>query len=235
MRSAACCNSICLPKLENGICILEINQVIEHTVLGAGATSHDIEAACQAARKYQFRALVVNPIWIPLAKKLLNGSPVIVVTVIGFPLGAVTTDIKVAEIIRAIHLGASEFDVVMSIGKARDGDWASVANEICLVQQGARDLNLKVIIEGSLLTPAQVAEACRMLGQAGVWAVKTGTGMGPRGVTVDDVRLLKQLVGDSLRIKAAGGIRSYAFAKELIDAGADLIGTSSGPAIMEEA
>jgi deoxyribose-phosphate aldolase len=214
---------------------MQLNKVIEHTVLGAGATSSDITAACQAARKHQFRALVVNPTWIPLAKKLLNGSSVIVVTVIGFPLGAVTTDIKVAEIVRAIHLGATEFDVVMNIGQARDGDWVSVTNEIRLLQYGTRDFNLKVIIECGLLTPNEIAEACHVLKQAEVWAVKTGTGMGPRGVSVDDVRLLKQLAGDSMKIKAAGGIRSYDFARELLDAGADLIGTSSGSAIMEEA
>lgn len=213
---------------------MEINKVIEHTVLGAGTRSRDIEDACLAARKYQFRALVVNPTWIPLAKKLLAGSSVIVVTVVGFPLGAVTTDVKVAEILRALHLGAMEFDVVMNIGRARDGDWISVANEIRLLQYGTRDLNLKVIIECGLLTPAEIVEACRVLKQAEVWAVKTCTGMGPRGVMVDDVKMLKDCVGNSMRIKAAGGIRSYLFAKELIDAGADLIGTSSGPAIMIE-
>lgn len=214
---------------------MEINRKIEHTVLGAGATSHEIEVACDAARKYQFRALVVNPTWIPLAKKLLTGSSTIVVTVVGFPLGAVTTDVKVAEILRALHLGAVEFDVVMNIGRARDGDWISVANEIRLLQYGTRDLNIKVIIECGLLTSAEMVEACHVLKQAEVWAVKTCTGMGPRGVTVDDVKTLKECVGNSMRIKAAGGIRSYAFAKELIDAGADLIGTSSGPTIMEEA
>jgi len=214
---------------------MELNRLIEHTVLGAGTRSMDIEDACIAARKYQFRALVVNPTWIPLAVKLLAGSSVIVVTVIGFPLGAVTTDIKVAEIIRALHLGATEFDVMMNIGRARDGDWISVANEIRLLQYGTRDLNLKVIIECGLLTPTEIGEACRVLKQAEVWAVKTCTGMGPRGVTVEDVRMLKEQVGDFMRIKAAGGIRNYGFAKELIDAGADLIGTSNGPAIMEEA
>lgn len=214
---------------------MEINKMIEHSVLGAGAKSSDIETACQAARKYQFRALVVNPTWIPLAKKLLAGSSVIVVTVVGFPLGAVTTDIKVAEILRALHMGAMEFDVVMNIGRARDGDWISVANEIRLLQYGTRDLNIKVIIECGLLTPAEIVEACHVLKQAEVWAVKTGTGMGPRGASLDDVRILKECVGNSMRIKAAGGIRSYAFARGLIDAGADLIGTSHGPTIMEEA
>ncbi len=213
---------------------MEINKMIEHSVLGAGAKSSDIEAACAEARKLKFRALVVNPTWIPLAKKLLAGSSVIVVTVVGFPLGAVTTDVKVAEILRALHLGATEFDVVMNIGRARDGDWISVANEIRLLQYGTRDLNIKVIIECGLLTPAEIGEACHVLKQAEVWAVKTGTGMGPRNVTVDDVKILKECVGNTMRIKAAGGIRSYQFAKELLDAGADLIGTSSGPAIMEE-
>ncbi len=193
---------------------MEINKRIEHTVLGAGATSSDIETACKMARKYQFRALVVNPTWIPLAKKLLAGSSTIVVTVVGFPLGAVTTDIKVAELLRALHMGAMEFDVVMNIGRARDGDWISVANEIRLLQYGTRDLHLKVIIECGLLTPDEIVEACHVLKQAEVWAVKTGTGMGPRGVSMDDVRILKECVGNSMRIKAAGGIRSYAFAQD---------------------
>ncbi len=210
----------------------DINRYIDHTNLKPFATQADIEKLCSEAREWQFASVCVNPCNIKLCRELLKGSGVEVCTVIGFPLGQNTTAVKVAETENAYELGCDEFDMVINVGKLKDGCADYVRDEIAAVVKAAKGRTVKVIIETGLLTDEEKALATRLSCEAGAHFVKTCTGFSQGVATVEDIRLMKQNVSEGVRLKASAGIRSYEDAKALIEAGADRLGTSAGIAIV---
>ncbi|MEO6819192.1 MAG: deoxyribose-phosphate aldolase [Ginsengibacter sp.] len=209
---------------------------IDHTVLKPTATLADIRKACEEAREYQFAAVCIPPLYVNKAKEFLEGSEVKVATVIGFPFGYNAIEAKVAEIVLAIVDGADELDMVANISAIKNGDWSFIANEINTVMSIINSKNkvLKVIIESGVLTDDEIIKCCDIYGVAGVDYVKTSTGYAEKGATLHAVRLIRAHLSDAVKIKASGGIRSYSFAKELINAGANRIGCSSSVQIVEE-
>lgn len=213
----------------------ELAKHIEHAVLAPQATEQEVEEAARTAMRWGVRALLVKPCHLPLAARLLEGSGVMAVTVIGFPHGAHTAETKTYETKQAIASGAHEIDMVLNIGALRANDTAAVFSEIRAVVEAAAGRPVKVILETAYLNDTEKQLACRLASRAGAGFVKTSTGFGPKGATVDDVRLLRRTVRRPVGVKAAGGIRSYADAMALLQAGADLLGTSSTDAILAEA
>ncbi|MBI2914341.1 MAG: deoxyribose-phosphate aldolase [Firmicutes bacterium] len=213
---------------------LLISSVIDYTLLGTDATENDVMGLCDAARHYGFAAVCVNPWYVRMAAERLAGSQVRVATVVGFPLGATTELVKAVEAAQAVAVGAQELDMVINVGALRSGHDRLVAQEIEAVVRAAGKALVKVILETSLLTEEEKVQGCRLASEAGAHFVKTSTGFGPGGATIGDVRLLRETVGTKMGVKAAGGIRDLATAKAMIDAGANRIGSSSGPAIAEE-
>ena len=212
-----------------------LNKYIDHTNLKPFATKADIEKLCADAREWDLASVCVNPCDVPLAKKLLAGSDVHVCTVIGFPLGRNTTAIKVAETEEAYANGCDEFDMVINVGKVKEGRIEEVRNEIAAVVKAAKGKIVKVIIETGLLTDEEKALATRLSCEAGANFVKTCSGVSAGVATVADVRLMKANVTENVKIKASSGIKTYQDAKALIDAGAERLGTSSGIAILSGA
>jgi len=214
-----------------------IARLIDHTLLKPEATSAEIEELCKQAVKYQFASVCVNPFWVPRAAALLAGSPVKVCTVVGFPLGATTTEAKRCETMSALRCGAQEIDMVINIGALRSGDHAAVKNDIAAVVEVARAAGalVKVILETALLDNQQKTTACELAKAAGADFVKTSTGFSKHGATVDDVALMRRAVGDAMGVKAAGGIRSLEDVKNMAAAGATRIGASASVKIMEAA
>ncbi len=212
----------------------ELAARIEHTLLRADATSQEIERLCEEARRNCFHAVCVNGGRVELAHHLLENSDVKVVAVAGFPLGASDPDIKRYETEAAVDGGASEIDVVINIGRLRDGATKSILRELRDVVEAADERPVKVIIETSALTREQKLLACEIVVDSGAQFVKTSTGFGTGGATIEDVRLLRSAVGSTFGIKASGGIRTCDAALALIRAGADRIGTSNGVAILEQ-
>lgn len=211
---------------------------IDHTLLKPEATSDQIRRLCQEALTYHFATVCVQPCYVRLAAELTAGSTVKVCSVVGFPLGANVTEVKVAETNRAIADGASEIDMVIQIGALKSGNAAAVLDDIQAVVHVChqRQVICKVIIETALLTDGEKIKACELVRQAGADFVKTSTGFGPGGATVQDVALLKQAVsGSPVQVKAAGGIRTLETALQMIRAGATRLGTSSGVAIIQAA
>jgi len=210
-------------------------KTIDHTLLKATATADQVRELCAEARKFGFASVCVNPVWVPLCAKELAGSPVLVCTVIGFPLGASVTSIKEAEAKLAIAQGAGEVDMVINLGAAKSGDWKAVEEDIRAVVRAANGTLVKVIIETCYLSDAEKVKACEAAAKAGARFVKTSTGFGTGGATAEDVKLMKKTVGGfGLLVKASGGVRSYHDAILMLDAGADRIGASSGVAIVSE-
>lgn len=209
-----------------------LNKYIDHTNLKPFATKSDIEKLCADAREWDFASVCVNPCDIPLAKKLLAGSNVMTCTVIGFPLGRNTTAIKVAETEEAYALGCDEFDMVINVGKLKDGCVDYVRDEIAAVVKAAKGKTVKVIIETGLLTDEEKALATRLSCEAGAHFVKTCTGVSAGVATVEDIRLMKANLSGDVQLKASSGIKTYEAAKALVDAGADRLGTSSGISII---
>ncbi len=207
---------------------------IDHTLLSPTATREDIARICEEARTYGFATVCVQPVRVAQAAKLLAGTAVGVCTVVGFPHGANGGAAKAAEAARALKDGATEIDMVMNLGAAKDGDWATVAEEIAAVKKAVGAHVLKVIIETSQLTDDEIVAACRAAVQAGADFVKTSTGFTGGGATVEAVALMRRTVGAAARVKASGGIRDYACAQAMIAAGADRIGASAGVAICRE-
>lgn len=212
----------------------KLNKYIDHTNLKPFATEQDIELLCADALKFDFASVCVNPANIPLAKKLLAGSTVKVCTVIGFPLGANTTKVKVFETENAYELGCDEFDMVINIGALKDKKYDYVRNEIAAIVKAAKGKCVKVIIETGLLSDEEKAVASRLSSEAGACFVKTCTGVSAGVATVDDVIIMKNNIAPNVKIKASSGIKTFAAAKALIDAGATRLGTSSGSIILEE-
>lgn len=214
---------------------VELAKRIEHSVLGPQMTERDVEEGAQIAVRWNVRALVVKPSYVPVAKRLLATSDVKVVTVIGFPHGGQTTESKVQETRQAVAAGAQEVDMVLNIGALRQRQVAAVFSEICAVVEAAAGRPVKVILETAFLTDVQKRLASRLAARAGAAYVKTSTGFGPKGATAADVALIRRTVGRSVGIKAAGGIRTYVDAMALLQAGADLFGTSATDAILADA
>ena len=214
----------------------KLAKYIDHTNLKADATAKDIAKLCREAKKYGFASVCVNPAEVATAKKLLRRSEVKVCTVIGFPLGANTTDVKTYEAVDAIGNGADELDFVVNVRllKYAPDECLSELYTLASVCKGARpDLCLKLILECCYLTDAEKRRGCRLAKKAGFDFVKTSTGFGSGGATVHDVKLLRKTVGPSMGVKAAGGIRTRAAAEALLAAGATRLGCSAGVAIVD--
>lgn len=213
-----------------------IASIIDHTILRADATRLDILKLCAEARKYQFASVCVNGCWVSLAASELAGTGVKVCTVVGFPLGAVPTEIKLAETEVAVRCGAHEIDMVINVGALRSGDHDAVKLDIQSVAVACRNAGalLKVIIEAALLNDNEKAIACTLAKLAGADFVKTSTGFGPSGATAHDVALMRAVVGPELGVKASGGIRTLEDAHKMVAAGATRIGASASVKIVEE-
>jgi deoxyribose-phosphate aldolase len=216
----------------------EVARLIDHTLLKPDATGADIEQLCREARGHNFFSVCVNPCHVQRARSLLTGSPVVVCTVAGFPLGASATETKVYETRFAIRDGAREIDMVINIGALKQGDHDIVYSDISTVVHACREAHVlcKVILETCLLTDLEKERACNICVRAGAAFVKTSTGFSQAGATVADVALMSRLVKPhGLGVKASGGIRSLADLQNMIAAGATRIGTSSGVRILQEA
>lgn len=215
--------------------IEHLNKYIDHTILKPDATEKEIHTLCEEAAAYHFMSVCVQPCWVKKAKAFLNETDVKVCTVIGFPHGANTSEVKAFEAKQAVQNGADEVDMVINIGALKDEDYSSVENEISSVAKAVEgQALLKVIIETSLLNDEEKTEACRISKSAGADFVKTSTGFSTGGATLPDVRLMRKTVGPDMGVKASGGVRSYEDARHFIEAGATRLGTSSGKKIMEE-
>jgi deoxyribose-phosphate aldolase len=208
---------------------------IDHTLLRADATAHDIEQLCAEARRHHFHCVCVNSSRIAQAYALLADTEVIVASVVGFPLGGMDSDAKRYETELAIDLGADEIDVVLNIGKLKDGDDKFVLRELRDVAEAADERIVKVILETCLLSRDEIIRACHLTLDSGAKFVKTSTGFGRSGATVDDVKLMREVVGEKFGVKASGGIRDRATAEAMIQAGANRLGTSASVAIVQEA
>nr|WP_255639532.1 deoxyribose-phosphate aldolase [Deinococcus betulae] len=205
---------------------------IDHTLLKATATRAEIVQLCAEARQNAFYAICINPVYIPLAKAELSGSDVKVATVCGFPLGAVSSEQKAAEARLSVQAGADEVDMVIHIGAALDGDWAAVEADVRAVRGATEGAVLKVIIETCYLNDEQKRAATEASVRGGADFVKTSTGFGTGGATLDDVRLMREVIAGRAQIKAAGGVRTADDAKAMIEAGATRLGTSGGVALV---
>ena len=218
---------------------------IDHTALKPETDEAAIRKLCAEAREHGFASVCINPIWVPLAAELLADSPAKVCMVIGFPLGATLTSVKRFETAEAIAAGADEVDMVINIGWLKDGRSADVQHDIGAVVEAAHSTSMaygretpvivKVIIETALLTAEEKRLACELVKAAGADFVKTSTGFSSGGATVEDVRLMRSIVGDTMGVKAAGGIRTAADAQAMIAAGATRLGASAGVQILQDA
>lgn len=212
---------------------MNIAQYIEHTLLKADATSEDIRTLCAQAREYKFACVVVNPSWVTLATDLLRDSSTAICTVVGFPLGASTSASKAAEAQEAVKNGATEIDMVIHIGVLKEGHDAAVQQDIETVRRAVPNAVLKVILETSLLTNEEKVRACTLAQHAGADFVKTSTGFSNGGATAEDIKLMRRTIGTTMGVKASGGIRDFATAKAMIDAGANRIGCSASVEIIQ--
>ena len=213
---------------------MDINNYIDHTLLKSDASREEIEDICDEAMAYKFKAVCVNSSWTSLVFEKLKYVDVEVCTVVGFPLGAMSKETKIFEAKDAIKNGASEIDMVLNIGKLKDKEYEYVEDEIRKVKEViGKDTILKVIIETSLLDDEEKKIACEIIENAGADFVKTSTGFSTSGAKVEDIKLIREVVKDRLKIKASGGIKTYEEAVEMINAGADRIGTSNGVKIIK--
>ena len=210
----------------------ELARYIDHTLLKPDATRAQLEQLCAEAAEHQFSTVCVNGSRVEVAYSLLEDCDVQVCTVVGFPLGAMEADAKRYETEVAVDLGASEIDMVMNVGRFKDGEHDYIVREIRDVVEAADDRVVKVILETCLLTNDEIAKACKLVTQAQAHFVKTSTGFGNAGATLEHVRLMRETVGQFAGVKAAGGVRNADDARAMIEAGATRIGTSNGVAIV---
>lgn len=212
----------------------DLAKYIDHTLLKPEATLDDVRKLCDEAKRFQFASVCINPSYVQYCARLLADTPVIVCTVVGFPLGATTTEIKVKETEQAIANGAREIDMVIHIGMLKSGEYEYVKNDIFQVVRAAHRSNalVKVIIETSLLTDEEKVKACLLCKWAGADYVKTSTGFSSGGATAGDIRLMRKVVGSSMGVKASGGIRSRKEAEEMVASGATRIGASASVKIV---
>lgn len=210
--------------------------MIDHTLLKPDATRADVEKLCREAAEFRFATVCVNPVWVSLAAASLRGSGVGVCSVVGFPLGATTPDVKQYETRRAIFDGATEIDMVINVGALKSGDLRTVERDIEAVVEPCRPCGVvsKVIIEAALLSDEEKITACTLSKAAGADFVKTSTGFGPGGATAADVALMRRVVGSEMGVKAAGGVRDLEGLKAMVAAGATRVGASAGVKIVQE-
>ena len=212
-----------------------IASMIDHTLLKPEATPAQVEKLCAEAAEYHFASVCVNPVYIPLAAQLLDGTGVKVCCVVGFPLGAIAPEQKAVEAASCAAMGAEELDMVIHVGAAKAGDWALVQRDIAGVVKAAAGRTVKVIIETCLLTDEEKVKACEAAKATGADFVKTSTGFSTGGATTHDIALMRKTVGPEMGVKASGGIRDYATAMAMIEAGANRIGASAGIEIVAAA
>lgn len=213
---------------------VQLNKTIDHTLLKPEATEAQIKTLCEEAAKYDFMSVCVNPTWVKKAAELLAGTDVKVCTVIGFPLGANTSEVKAYEVENAIKNGATEVDMVINIGALKGGNDTLVQSDIESVAAVSKGKALsKVIIETSLLTDDEKVRACELAKKAGADFVKTSTGFSTGGATLEDIKLMRATVGPEMGVKASGGVRTTEDAHQFIEAGATRLGSSNGLAIVE--
>jgi deoxyribose-phosphate aldolase len=215
----------------------DIAALIDHTLLKPDAARRDIEALCREAVQFSFASVCVNPTWVAVCAGLVRGTPVRVCSVVGFPFGATTSDVKQFETRRAIYDGACEIDMVINVGVLKSGEFRIVERDIEAVTVPCRETGAlsKVIIEAALLTDEEKVTACALARAAGADFVKTSTGFGPGGATPHDVALMRRVVGDAVGVKAAGGVRDLETLRTMVAAGASRIGASAGVRIVQEA
>lgn len=213
---------------------MQINQYIDHTLLKPTVSIEDIQQLCSEAMQYNFAAVCVPPPMIKVAKKQLENSTVKLATVIGFPFGYSATEAKIAEIILAVIDGADELDVVINLIALKNNDWQYLANEINHIMPVIKQSNkiIKVIIESGILTDEEIIRCCELYGAAGADFLKTSTGYAEKGASIHAVKLMRRHLPTQIQIKASGGIKTYLFAKELIEAGAARLGCSSSVKIV---
>lgn len=216
---------------------MHINTYIDHTILKPVTLVKEIEQLCHEAKQYHFAAVCIPPPFVPMAKQLLQNSDIKIATVIGFPFGYSAIEAKIAELLLAIADGADELDIVANLLAIKNADWQYLANEINHIMPIAKQKQktVKIIIESGVLTDDEIIKCCHLYAPAGIDFLKTSTGYAEKGATVHAVQLIRKNLPADVQIKASGGIRNYAFAKELIDAGASRIGCSGGVVIMKEA
>jgi deoxyribose-phosphate aldolase len=214
----------------------EVASMIDHTLLKPDATAAEIEKLCREAAEFRFATVCVNPTWVAFCARLLRGSGVGVCSVVGFPLGATTPDVKQYETRRAIFDGAVEIDMVINVGALKSGDLRLVEQDIEAVTMACRQAGVisKVIIEAALLSDEEKVTASTLTKAAGADFVKTSTGFGPGGATIGDVMLMRRVVGDSIGVKAAGGVRDLEQLQAMVAAGASRVGASAGVRIVKE-
>jgi len=211
---------------------MELNSYIDHTNLKAYATLEDIKKLCDEAIKYHFTAVCVNPVYVETAKKLLEGTTVMVATVVGFPLGANSLAVKEFEAIDAVNNGADEIDMVINIGAVKNGDYEYVKQEIEDIRDAIDGKTLKVIIETCYLTKEEIIKLTEICNETFVSFIKTSTGFGTRGASAEDVEIINEVKNEILEVKASGGIKTLKDAEKFIKLGVTRIGTSSGVEIM---
>jgi deoxyribose-phosphate aldolase len=207
--------------------------MIDHTLLKPEATEAEVRKVCEEARKHKFATVCLNSSWIPLASRLLAGSGVKPIAVVGFPLGAATTAAKAFESREAVRSGAGEIDMVINVGALKSKDYAHVLRDIEAVVEASRPAPVKVILETGGLNDEEKVAACALSKAAGAAFVKTSTGFGPGGATVKDIELMRRVVGADMGVKASGGIRSREDFDKMVAAGADRIGASASVAIVQ--
>ena len=211
---------------------MKYNKFIDNTILKADATIEDIKRLCEESKIYDFKSVCINPCFIKAAKEFLKGSDVLICTVIGFPLGSMTTEAKVFEAMDAVKKGADEVDMVINISMLKDKQYDYVKTEIEQIKGAVGKKVLKVIIECCLLTDEEKVIACKLAKEAGADFVKTSTGFSKWGATKEDIKLMRETVGPLMGVKAAGGVRTHEDMLEMIKNGATRIGTSSGAKLM---
>jgi deoxyribose-phosphate aldolase len=211
----------------------QLARMIDHTALKIEVSSVDIEKLCEEGRRYHFAAVAVNPVNVPLAAKLLKGTDVKVDAALSFFLGAYPIDFKVFEVTDAVEKGADELDMVMNVGALKSGDYDFIRREMEAFVKAAGNKVTKIILETALLADEEKIKACEIAREVGVKFVKTSTGFGPSGATVHDVKLMREIVGPDMGVKASGGISTAEDALAMIQAGANRIGTSSGVEIVK--
>ena len=205
---------------------------IDHTLLAMNATKEQITKLCEEAKQYHFYSVCVNSGYVPLVASLLKGSDVKVCSVVGFPLGAMLTSAKAFETEMTVKAGAQEIDMVINVGWLKSNDWDAVKQDIEAVFNACGAVPLKVILETCLLTKDEIAKVCEICKQIGVAFVKTSTGFSVSGATVEDVKLMRDTVGNEMGVKASGGIRDRQTAEKMVQAGASRLGASAGIAIV---
>lgn len=213
----------------------QLSKIMDHTLLKPNILDQQIEDLCTEAKEFSFASVCINPSYIPQVKRLLTGTGVKVCTVIGFPLGANTTRTKIFEAEEALSLGADELDYVVNIGDVLNERYDSIKNEMLQfvrLKDKQKGILIKIILETCYLNEEQISRLCQLAKESGLDFVKTSTGFGSGGATVEDVSLMRRIVGPGLGVKASGGVRSFADAKKMVEAGASRLGTSASVAIV---